>query len=227
MFWQDDTPQQGPEIVPDLIVDLVFKICGRDLPSEHGYALSQALASILPWIETDPTAGIHLIHGAESGNGWLRPADDQLLQLSKRTRLVLRLPQEKVDSARSLSGQTIEIKGHRFEVGPARVRPLNPMSTVFARHIAIEAETDDEEQFLCWAAEQLDDLAVPARKMLCGRRREIQLPDGPIPTRSLMLAELASHESFTLQQRGLGIGRKFGCGLFLPHRNIKAVNDPE
>ena len=39
MFWQEDTPQQPPEIVTDLIVDLVFKIHGRDLPTEHGYAL--------------------------------------------------------------------------------------------------------------------------------------------------------------------------------------------
>ncbi len=226
MFWQEDTPQQTPEIVTDLIVDLVFKIHGRDLPTEHGYALFRALATIFPWIESDPRTGVHLIHGAESGNGWIRPADHQLLQLSKRTRLVLRLPRERVDSARSLSGQAIEIEGHHFEVGPARVRPLNPISTVFARHIAIAAQTDPEEQFLCWAAEQLDELAIPARKMLCGKRREIQLPGGPLPTRSLMLAELAPQESLTLQQHGLGPGRKFGCGLFLPHRNIKAVNDP-
>ena len=92
MFWQEDTPQQAPEIVTDLIVDLVFKIHGRALPTEHGYALFRALATIFPWIESDPTTGVHLIHGAESGNGWIRPTDHQLLQLSKRTRLVLRLP---------------------------------------------------------------------------------------------------------------------------------------
>ena len=226
MFWQDDTPAEV-ETVPDVIVDLVFRISGRDLPSEHGHALFRAVAAILPWIETDKASGIHLIHVAESGNGWVRPTGHQLLHLSKRTRLVLRLPIERISSARSLSGLEIEVDGHRIRVGPARIRRLNPIATLFARHVAIEADTEDEEQFLRWAAERLRDLTIPAGKMLCGRHHIIQAPCGPIPTRSLMLAELAPRESLTLQQHGLGKGRKIGCGLFLPQRNIEAVYDTE
>ena len=41
----------------------------------------------LPWMVDEPQAGIHLIHGAESGNGWIRPQEpDALLILSRRTR---------------------------------------------------------------------------------------------------------------------------------------------
>ncbi|SVD75433.1 uncharacterized protein METZ01_LOCUS428287, partial [marine metagenome] len=65
MFWQNDTPAEA-ETVPDVIVDLVFRISGRDLPSDHGHALFRAVAAILPWIETDKVAGIHHIHVAES-----------------------------------------------------------------------------------------------------------------------------------------------------------------
>ena len=226
MFWQDDIPAEA-ETVPDVIVDLVFRISGRDLPSEHAYALFRAVAAILPWIEPDKVAGIHLINVAGSGNGWVRPTGHQLLHLSKRARLVLRLPIERVNLARSLSGQDIEVDGHRIGMGPASIRRLNPMATIFARHVAIESDTEDEEQFLSWTAERLSDLAIPARKMLCGRHHIIQAPDGPIPTRSLMLAELGSRESLTLQQHGLGKGRKIGCGLFLPQRNIEAVYDTE
>ena len=226
MFWQNNTPPEA-ETVPDVIVDLVFRISGRDLPSDHGHALFRAVAAILPWIETDNLAGIHHIHVAESSNGWLRPASHQLLHLSKRARLVLRLPIERVNLARSLSGQDIEVDGHRIGVGPARIRRLNPMATMFARHVAIEANTENEEQFLYWAAERLNDLTIPTRKMLCGRHHIIQAPCGPIPTRSLMLAELGPRESLTLQQHGLGTGRKIGCGLFLPQRNIEAVYDTE
>jgi hypothetical protein len=41
-----------------------------------------------------------------------------------------------------------------------------------------------------------------------------------------MIADLTSQDSITLQEQGLGEGRKIGCGLFVPHKDIKAV-DPK
>jgi hypothetical protein len=41
-----------------------------------------------------------------------------------------------------------------------------------------------------------------------------------------MVAELKPEEAFELQRRGLGEGRKLGCGLFIPHKGIKAVKTP-
>ncbi len=38
-----------------------------------------------------------------------------------------------------------------------------------------------------------------------------------------MVADLTVEESITLQQRGLGAGRKLGCGLFIPHKAIAAM----
>ena len=40
----------------------------------------------------------------------------------------------------------------------------------------------------------------------------------------LMVADLTPEAAIKLQQEGLGEGRKFGCGLFLPQKGIKAVN---
>ena len=59
--------------------------------------------------------------------------------------------------------------------------------------------------------------------MLPGKITVIDTPDGPLATRSLMLADLSAEESLRLQQRGLGHGRYFGCGLFIPYKGIKAV----
>jgi hypothetical protein len=50
-------------------------------------------------------------------------------------------------------------------------------------------------------------------------------PDGEIFTRSLMVADLEPEQSVRLQQIGLGAGRTFGCGLFIPHKGIKAVKE--
>ena len=74
MFWTEKEADKT-YVVPDDIVDLAFKISCKCLPLEHSNALSKALIQQLPWLEDEQLAGIHLIHGAESGNGWIRPED--------------------------------------------------------------------------------------------------------------------------------------------------------
>jgi hypothetical protein len=51
----------------------------------------------------------------------------------------------------------------------------------------------------------------------------MHMANGSVFTRSLMVADLASEDAIKLQQEGIGPGRKFGCGLFLPQKGIKAV----
>ena len=77
--------EEGDAVVEDAapadIVDVVFAISGRSLPVDHAYALSQAIATALPWFADEPGAGLHTIHGAASGSGWMRPEGaDALLQ---------------------------------------------------------------------------------------------------------------------------------------------------
>jgi len=38
-----------------------------------------------------------------------------------------------------------------------------------------------------------------------------------------MIADLSKENSIKLQDVGVGIGRIFGCGIFLPHKSIDAV----
>ena len=78
MLWQTEPPQEEA-IIPKTVVDLVFDIDCRCLPVEHAYALSQAISKALLWFESEPLAGLHLIHGAESGNGWCRPEGQDAL----------------------------------------------------------------------------------------------------------------------------------------------------
>ena len=40
-----------------------------------------------------------------------------------------------------------------------------------------------------------------------------------------MLADLDVEEAVILQQRGIGRHKKMGCGLFIPHKGIKAVHE--
>lgn len=222
MFWQE--PKTADTVtVPDDVVDVAFDIACRCLPVDHAYALQQGLRQALPWLSDDPRVGIHPIHVAESGNGWMRPENPQdLLHLSRRTKLMLRIPKERLDDTRKLSGHTLDVAGHELRVDKSTVRLLLPISTVFSRYI-VAVPGQDETQFLHNMAAQLRELGIKPKKMLCGRESRIVTPENSIHARSVMLAELSLDESIQLQLRGLGLHRQLGCGLFIGHKDIAAV----
>jgi CRISPR-associated protein Cas6 len=226
MFWNDEGQKKPEFTIPDDVIDLAFRIGCPTLPLDHAHALSSQLLKILPWLEDEACAGVHLIHGAASGNGWYRPegAADEMLHLSRRTRMRLRIPRHRLEDARRLTGQTLDIGGHALEVGKSEVFLLSSLSTLFSRYV-MTGEDVDENTFLEEAARELQAAGIPCRKLLGGISHTMQFPDGPVHTRSLMVAELEPEHSVRLQQVGLGAGRSIGCGLFLPHKGIKPVND--
>jgi len=224
-FWQEETHDEH-YVVSDDVVDLVYQIDCRSLPVDHAWALSLAVRAALPWLEQETTAGVHPIHVAESGNGWVRPENaGDLLCLSRRTKLVLRVPRQRIDAAQELVGRKLDITGHALTVGKATLRPLSAITTIFSRYV-VSADGLNETDFLQAALRELQAFDVRPKKMLCGIEKVIATPDRPVHTRSLMLASLTQHESVTLQQRGLGPLRIVGCGLFIPHKDIKEVGQP-
>jgi len=227
MFWTEKEADKT-YVVPDDIVDLAFKISCKCLPLEHSNALSKALIQQLPWLEDEQLAGIHLIHGAESGNGWIRPEDtaNEILYLSKRTRMTLRLPQERVEQARELTGTNLDIDGYSLTVGEASVKLLSTSSTIFSRYV-VSAEDEPEDQFLKHVYTDLKSMGVDVNKILCGKSHALNTEEGPLFTRSVMLAELGQEDSVKVQQLGLGPHRKLGCGLFIPHKGIAPVKQTD
>lgn len=222
MFWQEENKDEH-YVVSDDVVDLVYQIECRALPVDHAWALSQAVRAALPWLEQEPAAGVHPIHVAESGNGWVRPENaGDLLCLSRRTKLVLRVPRQRIDAARELIGHKLDVAGHTLRVDKATLRPLSALTTIFSRYV-VSADGMDEAAFLQAALRELQNFGVHPKKMLCGMEKVIATPERPVHTRSLMLASLTQAESVALQQRGLGPRRLLGCGLFIPHKDIKEV----
>jgi CRISPR-associated protein Cas6 len=207
------------------IVDAVFAISCRSLPVDHAYALSQAIQAALPWFAEEPGAGLHTIHGAASGSGWLRPEGEHaVLQLSHRAKLALRLPRRRLDDAAAMIGRTLQVANQPLRVDSLSVRPLSRITTLFSRSVVLaDAKYDsanDETAFLAAAAGELGALGIDVARMLCGRVTPVATPARSYQTRSLMLAGLAPEHSLALQQQGLGAGRKLGCGLFIPHKDI-------
>lgn len=223
MYWQEQSTDK-PFQVPDDIVDLSFQIDCLRLPLDHAHALSKALLAALPWLASEQDAGIHSIHGAASGNGWYRPEDPthELLHLSRRTRMVLRLPKHRVKDATQLTGQTLDVAGYPLTVGKSSVRALSTLGTLFSRYVVAQ-EDQDEDAFLQSVVAQLQEMQIPTRRLLCGKSNTIRTPDGPVFTRSVMIADLSPERSVQLQQKGLGPGRQLGCGIFIPHKGIDPV----
>jgi CRISPR-associated protein Cas6 len=224
MYWsQDET--LDTLAVPDTIVDCLFAIECRALPVDHAYALSSALVAACPWIGEEPGLGIHTVHVAGSQNGWERPAHgtESQIQLSRRTKLILRLPRARAPALLdALPGTRIEVAGAPLTVGAGKLRSLGTESVLFARYL-VSTAGPDEEAFMNSAAQALALLGIQIRKALCGKSNTLETPNGAITTRSLLLAGLKPDESLRLQQQGLGLHRLMGCGIFIPHKGIDAV----
>jgi len=223
MLWEEEKSGRK-RLQASGIADISFRINCRALPLDHAHALSRAVLEHLPWLASEPGAGLHLIHGAQSGNGWMRPEDvaNELLHLSRRTRMALRIPLDREQDAGALTGVTLDIDGHSLEIGEAAIKPLTTLGTLFARYIAIE-EGVEEEDFLEDVIAQIRALDINLQKILCGKSHVFATPAGPLHTRTVMVAGLKQAEALRLQEAGIGPGRSMGCGLFIPHKGIEAV----
>ena len=227
MYWNDDSNKEAVYEVPDDIVDVNFKIKCPQLPLDHAYSLSEAIFEELPWIKECEGAGIHLIHGAESGNGWIRPSGpDELIYPSRRTLFTIRIPKEYIDDVKTLDGKSIQLCDVSLEFSKPSIRKLSKLKTIFARYV-LDNRIDDEAAFLNEMAGLLEEKNIRPQKMMSGRATQLRFPDQIHSARSLMIDGLDPHESVLIQQQGLGAGRHFGCGIFLPHKGIDAINETQ
>jgi CRISPR-associated protein Cas6 len=230
MFWQEDDKPKDFEVL-DEIVDLTFDIQCRELPVDHAHELAQALKLHLPELEEDERLGVHSVHLAGSQNGWERPDPKlgQRLILSRRTRLTLRVPKEHQERIQAvLHGAELDIGGCPLKIGRSKPKMLSSQGTIFSRYVALEpGEEADENAFLQRIVSQLADRGIRVKKALCGKTTEVLGPEGPVQTRSIMIADLGSEQSVRLQQEGIGPMRHMGCGIFIPHKGIDAVKQAE
>lgn len=214
-YWSED--DEDAVAAACAAADLSFALSGQAIPADHALALCEAVIGILPWLASVPGAGLRLALGTESGNGWQRDeGKGAIIYLPRRARLVLRLPQKRLEDARALAGSTLRICGWQLRVGEPRVVALLPAATLYARHVVDEA--DDENGLLYQIAQAIDALGPKPRKIMCGRCRRIATVGRELATRSVMVAGLAPRDSLELMANGVGTGRLLGCGLFVPYK---------
>lgn len=223
MFWQEEDNDVERFVVPENVVDILFSIDCKTLPVDHAHALSSAVKKALPWFDQEEQAGLHLIHVAESGNGWERPqGEDEVLYLSRRTKLTLRVPQHRLEDAKGLTGQKLDVAGNELEVGKSTVRLLSISTTQYARYVAVTEQGQSEDAFIGELVNELRAAGLSFKKVLCGKETTFDTPDGPMVTRSLMVADLPIEDAVRLQEIGVGPHehKKMGFGLFIAHKAV-------
>jgi CRISPR-associated protein Cas6 len=213
------------------IVDIGFRLTGKEVPADHGYSLYGAVSRHIPWTH-DPAQealGIHPINGRLAGN--------RLLHLTPSSRLTFRLDSDHIRELLPLAGEELDLDGHKLRVGVPTTYTLKPAATLRCRLVTFKHRMEPET-FLAKAQEELTKLSIKGTpglalrtgaKSLEGReeltadrspfiRRTLRIHDKNVVGYAVMVQGLSADESLKLQEHGLGGRRRFGCGIFVPVR---------
>jgi len=206
-------PGCGPaaDQLPEM-VDVVFGLTGDNLPRGFEWPLFREIARVIPWIANAPHAGILPLRGQ-------RTADGGLL-IAHRTRMVIRLPRDRVCSASALERASLRVGAAALSVGEGTFRKHQPAATLYSPRVTTGEA--DEVRFVAVIEEELSTLGVRGR-VICGRRVEIELEEGNATAFPVAVHDLRDPDSLLLQRAGLGRGQPVGCGLFIPHKTIVAA----
>ena len=189
-MWVDDEKQTLSE--SSEMIDVTFRIQCKILPYDHAYQLSSQILQYLPWLESSKNSGIQSLHGPESGNGWVRPQDEDIF-LSKRTRLVLRVPRAERDKTSELEGKELIVHGNKIVVGSSNVKPFLVVPDLICRFVICNSNCD-ENSFLQDVSAQLIKHGINLKKAICGKTKKIYLKDKLTDVRSLMIADLKKED---------------------------------
>lgn len=192
--------------------DIQFELKGAALPIDHGWALYQALLALAPWMANEATLGIHPVQGADTGGG--------KIILNRRAKLVVRCPAPRLDDLAQLSGRSFMVDGHSLALGASKVKPLTQHTPLYAHTVCTGSE--DEKTFTQDIIRQLDTMGINTR-FICGKPQKFFDGEKMATGYSLMLHGLPIEHAIRVQQQGLGLHRKLGCGIFIPHKSITAV----
>lgn len=207
------------------MIEVRFAVRGKYVAADHGFALYSAIARVLPAVHANQDMTILPLQGLPSG--------DRTLSLSGDARLRMRLPADQLPVVLPLAGKTLLVDGSRLLLGVPAVTLLAPEPSLRSRLVLIKGFTEPAP-FEAAARRQLAELGntgvlslerVRSSTALERRsargvgepiRRTLSIHGKQIVGFAVRVDGLSSADSLTLQTRGLGGRRRFGCGGFVP-----------
>lgn len=210
------------------VLDILFRVVGKEVPTDHGYALFGALSRILEtendrWMHGNPHVGLHTIRGVRVPNGKRLIGD--------KARLGLRLPSDLLPRSLKLTGKSVDLDGYKLRIGVGETRALIPAAALYSR-IVTTKNGEDPARFDAEISRQLAALDIRGKVFRVPEgtrgshdrdpsRRIVRVKDKRIVGYAMLATELTAEESIWLQERGLGGRRRMGCGVFVPFRLLR------
>ena len=99
------------ELIHNPYIELAFAVMGQSLPIDHGYQLYSALKHRLMQLKDWDDVSLKTISGK------LDRENRSQLNLTDRSKLLIRLPSEKVPFVYSFSGKSLTIGKHKIRLG--------------------------------------------------------------------------------------------------------------
>ncbi|GAB4525437.1 MAG: type I-MYXAN CRISPR-associated protein Cas6/Cmx6 [Pleurocapsa sp.] len=201
------------ELIQNPYIELAFPVMGQSLPIDHGYQLYSALKYKLMQLKDWDDLSIKTISGK------LNPNKRNELNLTERSKLLIRLPSEKVPFVYTFSGKSLTIGKHKIRLGIPEMNFLQPKS-VLRSHIVVIRGYEQPDTFLKAAKRQVEELNIKAEIKLIAKK------DGTPKRKTIAVKQtlvgfgieannLSETDSITLQEKGLGGKQKMGCGVFV------------
>lgn len=199
----------SPDEEKNAMIDIAFDISGDSLPANYHFELWEELINLLPQLAEHEKVGIVPLRLSESNERMLLP---------KRAKLVLRVPFGLADIASGLAHKELQLGGKPFQLGPCKTRAIQHYPTLHSHFVSGAA---DEVVFLSEVETELAAMGVKA-SIICGRHHTLSGHGHSISGFSLVLHDLTTLASLRVQYTGIGSERRFGCGIFLPHKVISS-----
>jgi len=193
------------------MVDVVFDLSGDSVPEDYPFALWAEISRLSPWLKEVENVGILPLRGSTSGDRTL---------LSRRTKLVLRVPVERAVHALELTGQQLHIDGSILAVGRGKERQLSSSTTL---HSHMVESNLGETEFMADMKRKLQAMNI-ACNLICDKYRNIKGAQRSLSGYGLVLHDLKLQPSLQIQRNGLGGSRQFGCGIFVPFKAISGLD---
>ena len=141
------------------------------------------------------------------------------INLTERSKLLIRVPAEKIPFIYPFSGKFLTIGKHKIRLGIPEMNFLQPKSKIRS-HIVVIRGYEQPDTFLTAAQNQLNELKIQGKIQLLTtkdgtpKRKTIKVKQTLVGF-GIEITNLSESDSLILQEKGLGGKPKMGCGVFV------------
>jgi CRISPR-associated protein Cas6 len=219
-------------------LEIQYKLVGKTLPADHGYALYSATKKLV--LDRQDSYGELLIDRSLPPEILISSIPgisdrDGTIYIDRHSRFRLRCPSDSVQLwYRLLQEQVLDIQGHLIRLVQPQLTLPEPSESLKSRLVTFKLkewnQSEAPTQFLISCQRALDKLEIEAKPFIDSdyrgdlAKRSLYIHGKHVMGYGIVIEGLQPEDSIKLQCLGLGGRKHFGCGWFYPVKEeINAV----